>query len=219
MALGTANVWAGASSWYKSTKPKSFFLQINEKFGIVQSCERFQNLSSGRCRHLVYSRKRWLSHFWPIGQYLPSSEKVRRVKFSVSTSPWPLVCTGASMFRWWSRNALKQRQILHWGGPMVKLAVWNEQTRIPSCRQLSCAQYFVQDTTHVVFWDTYRLSCLAHLKSTVYQIKVLVICHVIFLCSYFRNTFFYSFIKSAETPHAVETTLRIWFGCITVYET
>ena len=48
-------------------------------------------------------------------------------------------------------DCAKQRQTLLWSGLTVALGVQSEQTRHPSLRQLSHAQYFMQDMTHAVF--------------------------------------------------------------------
>ncbi|XP_050746179.1 uncharacterized protein LOC127012049 [Drosophila biarmipes] len=55
--------------------------------------------SSRRRTHLVNPKKRWSSPFRPIGQCSPSSEQVRRVKSTVLTVPWTLMCTSGYVFR------------------------------------------------------------------------------------------------------------------------
>ena len=75
--------------------------------------------------------------------------------------------------------ALKQRQTLLLSGLTVALVVRSEKTWHPSRRQLSHAQYFMQDMTHAVFWDACCLGDLAHLQSAVYQYEIVDFFHVI----------------------------------------
>lgn len=52
------------------------------------------------------SHKWWSSLFCPIGNSSNSLEPVCRVKSTVSTYPWCLVCTSGSVFLlWWQNNA------------------------------------------------------------------------------------------------------------------
>ena len=62
------------------------------------------SLGSRYRSHLVNPKKQWPSPFQPIGQSLRSSEHFCRVKSTVSTVPWSLVCTRGSMFRQQSQN-------------------------------------------------------------------------------------------------------------------
>ena len=83
---------------------------------------------------------------------------------------------------------LKQRQTLLCSGLTVALVVRSEKTRHPSRRQLSHAQYFVQDMTHALFSDSYCLSYLAHLQSVDCQHEIVDFINVILHCSRFRGT-------------------------------
>lgn len=100
----------------------------------------------------------WSSPFRPIGQSSPTSDLVCLVKSTFSTVCWPLVrISGCS-------GCIKHPQTLLWCGLMVSLLVRSVRTLYEWRPQLSHAQYFVQNMTHVVFWDVYCFSYLMHVQ-------------------------------------------------------
>ena len=159
-ALATTEVWAGALSLWKSifSLPNgdvfsAIWHQISTIIWHSRALWPFCPSPGSQCRSdIVNPRKLWPSTFRPIGQSSPSSEHVRRVKSTVSTVPWSLMCTSHKTMQSLLQISLKQRQTLLWSGLTVAL-VWSKQTWHPSRRQLSHAQNFMQDMTHAVFLD------------------------------------------------------------------
>jgi len=111
------------------------------------------------------------------------------------------------------RIALKQRQTLLWSGLTVAFVVRSEQTRHPSRRQLSYAQNFMEDMTHVVFWHAYCLSYLAYLQSAVCQYEIVDFCQKKNVRPRWNSLNQFLSVATKEKSHRTQLPSALWFRC------